>query len=239
MRFPGLIPDAPRFAPLCAAALAGLLSVPAGAQVIWAVDQPIPDGSSGGVADTRTLNLGDTPILSVVVWLSISPTGFGGWTGDLYAYLQHGDDLAILLNRPGRRDGNDAGYGDNGPITVTFEAAAAFDIHNYRLPLTGSHELPLSGPLTGVWQPDGRLVDPALALDTSPRTAGLDVFAGQNPSGDWTLFVADLGQGGTLWLDSWGLEITLVPEPAAAAGLVAAGLLGLAGWRAARQRMAR
>ena len=216
--------------------LACVLALPAGAQVVWNVNQPIPDGSSSGLADTRTLDLGDTPIQSVRVQLSISPTGTGGWTGDLYAYLQHGDDLAILLNRPGRRDGNDAGYGDSGPITITLDAASAHDIHDYRLPLTGSHDIPLSGPLTGVWQPDGRLVDPADVRSSSPRAAGLDVFGGQNPSGEWTLFIADLSQGGTMRLDSWALEVTLVPEPAAVAAGVGGLLLGWAAWRAAGRK---
>lgn len=215
------------------------LGGPAGAQVVWNVNQPIPDGSGNGLADTRTLALGDTPIRSVRVELSVSPTGFGGWTGDLYAYLQHGDDLAVLLNRPGRRDGQDAGYGDGGGFTIALDDAATHDIHDYRLPLTGSHETPLAGRLTGVWQPDGRAVDPAEARSSSPRTAGLDVFDGANPSGDWTLFIADVGQGGTVQLDSWSLEVTLVPEPQAAAGAIAAGLLGLAAWRAARPRKAR
>lgn len=211
------------------------LAGPAGAQVVWDVNQPVPDGTGNGLADTRTLNLGDTPIRSVRVELSVSPVVPGGWTGDLYVYLQHGDDLAILLNRPGRRDGNDAGYGDGGAFTVTLDDAAAHDIHDYRLPRTGSHTTPLPGRLTGEWQPDGRAVDPEAVRSSTPRTAGLDVFAGANPSGDWTLFIADVAQGGTVKLDYWSLELTLVPEPAAAAGLMAAGLLAAAAWRAARR----
>lgn len=212
---------------------------PAGAQVVWDVNQPVPDGTANGLADTRTLNLGDTPILSVRVELSVSPVVPGGWTGDLYVYLQHGDDLAVLLNRPGRRDGHDDGYGDGGAFTVTLDDAAAHDIHDYRLPLTGSHTVPLPGRLLGEWQPDGRLVDPADVRSSTLRTAGLDVFAGANPSGDWTLFIADVAQGGTMKLDYWGLEVTLVPEPAAVAGTVAAGLLAFAGCRVRLRKAAR
>jgi subtilisin-like proprotein convertase family protein len=51
-------------------------------------------------------------------------------------------------------------------------------------------------------------------LDTDARTAGLNSFIGTNPNGTWTLFIADTQLNGTAKLDSWGLSIEAVPEPA-------------------------
>ncbi len=38
-------------------------------------------------------------------------------------------------------------------------------------------------------------------------------FGGDDPSGTWTLFFADVSSGGNATLDSWSLGITAVPEP--------------------------
>ncbi|MFN0068995.1 MAG: PEP-CTERM sorting domain-containing protein [Limisphaerales bacterium] len=215
--------------------VAVLLAVPSGANAAWGVNQPIPDGTGTGLADTQSLVFTNAPIHSVTVEISLTPTAAGSWMGDLYLYIMKEDRLAVLLNRPGRRDGNDAGYGDGGPVTITFDALAPHDIHDYRLPLTGSHDLPLAGPLTGTWQPDGRAVDPAVVRSSTTRTAGLEVFAGANPSGDWTIFVADVEQGGMMLFESWNLVITQVPEPSAPA-LMGLGVLAVLGVRSARRR---
>jgi len=51
----------------------------------------------------------------------------------------------------------------------------------------------------------------------------LDSFLGLNPSGSWTLFLADVDGGGAqATLMNWGL-ILMVPEPASA-GLIVLGL---------------
>ena len=75
------------------------------------------------------------------------------------------------------------------------------------------------GPLTGAFQPDGRLVDPAVSLDTTPRTAPLSVFNGMSGSGEWRLFVADVATGNSPSVQSWAVHLTgnAVPEPSAAA----------------------
>jgi hypothetical protein len=72
---------------------------------------------------------------------------------------------------------------------------AAGDIHQYRFTLSGSETTPLGGPLTGIWTPDGRVVDPDLVLNTDPRTALLGSFNGLDPNGEWTLLIADLDTG--------------------------------------------
>jgi MYXO-CTERM domain-containing protein len=63
----------------------------------------------------------------------------------------------------------------------------------------------------------------------------LGSFAGSDPNGTWTLFLADLSSGAQSTVVSWGLDIITVPEPST----VAMGLMGLAllaglrkiGWR--------
>lgn len=198
---------------------------------------PIPDDSNTGL--TLSLDLPASFTLeNVAVTLSLSvPEGDSGWFGDLYAYLQHDGEIAVLLNRPGRDDLNFAGYPDSQNALVTFDDTAPNgDIHTYRLALFGDETVSLSEPLGGRWQPDGRDTDPGLALTSDPRNAMLDVFNGQDAAGTWRLFVADLSSGGQYQLDQWSLEITgaaAVPEPAHAA--LAAALL-LAGWTWFRRR---
>jgi hypothetical protein len=77
----------------------------------------------------------------------------------------------------------------------------------------GSHATPLSAPLTGFWAADGRAVDPGAVLDTDPRTAGLDIFAGDAADGTWSLFAADLSSGAAHQIDGWTLRLDVIPEP--------------------------
>ena len=209
----------------------------AAAQVIFTFDglnRDIPDGSSVGIVDSRAISGAGAGIAHLAVTLSISGRGFGANNGDLYATLVLNDTpgFSVLLNRPGREGENPVGYGDNG-LNLRLDDGSDEDIHTYQMDLIG----PLgTAPLTGVWQPDGRHVDPADALDTSPRTAQLSSFVGLDPNGIWTLFVADVEPGGTARLDSWGLVITPVPEPNGV-GTLAAWTLALFGtWLRLAQR---
>lgn len=114
----------------------------------------------------------------------------------------------MLLNRVGRTSSNALGYADTG-IDVTFDDVASENIHLYQeVPATGT-------PLVGIWQPDGRNVDPSVVTDASSVTAGLSSLLGSPSSGDWTLFVSDVVSGSTHTLDTWSLSITgdTVPEP--------------------------
>lgn len=198
----------------------------ASAAVITVTDSAItaiPDGNSAGVVRSLSVNAPGEVIISAEVDLNLSGVaGNSSFLGDLYIYLSNGTDLAVLTNRAGRRAGAPAGYGDDQPATVTFSTAGAADFHNYRLTVTGSHTTPLTGPLTGIWQADGRAVDPLVVLDTTPRTAGLDVFSGDDASGTWRLFAADLSSGMSHQINGWTLRLNTIPEPGSAVLLFSA-----------------
>lgn len=191
----------------------------------------IPDSSSTGLLDLRNISLAEPYIQSITVTLGIEPTpGQSAFLGDLYAYLEHDGVISVLVNRPGRRADETAGYDDNQSMTVTF-ATGAPDFHNYRPVAT----TPLAGPITGTFGPDARATDPRFVLSTEAQTLPLSGFVGANGSGDWRLFVADLSGGGEHRLVSWGLQLqtSAIPEPGVWA---ASGALAVwAGWRLFRR----
>lgn len=176
----------------------------------------IPDGSATGIARNLTVSGSGQIVTTAELDLVVSSVAGPAFLGDLYFYVTNGTQLAVLANRAGRRAGVPAGYGDNQSFSVTFTGLAADDFHSYRVPVTGSNSIALSGPLTGMWQPDGRAVDPGSVLDTDARTAGLGIFAGVPADGTWSLFGADLSSGAVHRIDSWTLRLETVPEPAAA-----------------------
>ena len=172
------------------------------------VNMSIPDGDLDGVQDVRSVVSKISQITSVRVRLNIS----GDFNGDLYVYLRHNDGnsshICVLLNRPGRTNNNDYGYPDYG-LDVLFDDTAANDIHTYQ-----QVTIPPAGfPLTGTWQPDARFEDPLIVTPDFPRSAFLNEFEGMNATGEWTLFLADVDEGGTNFLNSWGIEIAGVTAP--------------------------
>jgi len=179
------------------------------------VNTNIPDGSSSGLARSLTVDAGTESVVTIELSIQIEAApGEEAFLGDLYIYLTNGVDKAVLLNRAGRTSTTPAGYGDNQSMNVTFSNEGAANIHNYRLEL-GDATTPLTGPLTGIWQADGRDIDPALVLDSDAVTAGLDLFEEGAASGSWGLFVADLSGGGEHRLVSWTITMETVPEPSA------------------------
>ncbi len=179
----------------------------------------IPDGNPSGASDTQPV----ATTLAQITELSVSLDIAAGYNGDLYAYLRHGNQWAVLLTRPGRSTSDATGYADSGFRVTLSDSAANGDMHFYQLMGT-----PAAGqPLTGIWQPDARPVDPDL-VDNGGRTstATLSAFNGMDPNGDWTLFVADMNSGGAVVLNSWTLELTGVPEPQTYALVAAIGLIG-------------
>lgn len=188
----------------------------------------IPDGSSSGLARQLFVNAPGETIVGVEVDLSVSAVSTNvAFLGDLYFYLSHGSESAVLLNRAGRTTGAPGGYSDDQSINVTFSLSATNDIHNYRLVLNGSQTTPLATALSGNWKADGRRTDPSGVLDTDARTAGLDVFTGTAASGAWNLFAADVSTGAVHELTGWTLRVTTVPEPSSTLLFVTASSLSL------------
>lgn len=179
----------------------------------------IPDGNTTGWSDTRTISgISETVITDVNVRLNIT----GGYNGDFYAYLTHSSGFSVLLNRVGRTAMDSFGYGDSG-LNVKFDDGAANgDIHLYQS--VTDYQTKISDGSS--WAPDGRNVDPALVVDTTPRTRLLDQFNGLDPNGSWTLFVADFSSGDQGTVTDWGLEISAVPEPANVALAIFGGVVG-------------
>jgi hypothetical protein len=187
----------------------------------------IPDGSSAGISDTRTFSIAAHELTVLSVTLNISAQ----FNGDIYGYLVHDDRIAVLFNRAGSTSSDRFGYGDTGFQVTLTDAPSDQDIHTYRSTVTPN----AGSPLTGSWQPDGRLADPDVVTGSDLRLGTLSVFTGCNPNGDWTLYLADLSAGASSSLDSWQLDVTAIPEPSTTMGLAGMGLLVFAWWRRRQQ----
>ncbi|MEI7728392.1 MAG: immunoglobulin domain-containing protein [Verrucomicrobiota bacterium] len=187
------------------------------------VNSLVPSMDRSGLASAIEFGSAVGLVTNVAVRLKVS----GSWNGDLYCYLSHGTNLAMLLNRVGRDGVRYWGYGDPGLDVTLDDTAANGDIHVYRQTLFGNHNTPLSEALTGSWAPDGRTADPESVTNTSPRIASLSAFNGSDPNGTWTLFIADADSGLDSTLTSWGLEIngvayppTIIQQPASRQAIV-------------------
>lgn len=186
-------------------------------------DTAITDGSPVGITTSATTAglvaaNGGTVIGNVAVTLNIS----GGYNGDLYGYLvfQSNDGsttTSILLNRVGRGESglSSFGYSTSGMnVTLTGDTTQGYqNIHS------------VATPGSGPYLADGRTTDPNGNFSGSSSTAGLDIMNGHNANGTWTLFLADMVSGGQGTLLSWGLDVTVVPEPATWALLVFGGVV--------------
>lgn len=178
----------------------------------FAPNQTIPDGNASGLALSTNL----TGIFGSIISIGVSLDVSGGYNGDLYAYLRGPDgEFTLLLNRIGVTSGNAFGYSNTG-LDITFDDSMDYpNIHFYQ---SDDYNLNSSGQLTGTWSSDGRnidpLSDPSDFANTLP-TSSLNSFDGENPNGTWTLFLADLSNGGQSTILNWDLEIQTVPEPSA------------------------
>jgi len=166
----------------------------------FTTNRVVPDGSLSGLSDVQTVNSAIQNIAGLKVRLKVA----GEFNGDLYGYLRHSDGITILLNRVGKTAANPFGYANSG-FDITFQDAAANgDIHLYQA-VTNP---PDGFPLNGIWQPDGRNVDPELVTDGSARSTSLTNFNGLSAAGEWTLYLVDAASGATNVLTEWGLDIT-------------------------------
>jgi len=193
------------------------ITAQAGLYASWSGTQAIPDNHGSGLAYSFNLSDPVTAIGNVVVTLNIS----GGYNGDLYAYLSHGDGFAVLLNRVGRTGTSDYGYSTPG-FVATLTGSATADIHNYQ---TLSPTYNGNGQLTGTWGADGRDVDPGLAYNSTDRTATLAGLNGLDPNGARTIYFRDASPSGISTLNGWSVDVTAVPEPVN----VALGVFAVAG----------
>lgn len=203
-----------------------------------ALNAAIPDNNASGLARSLIVsNYEQKSPYTITVSLKITALGAAAFNGDFYADLRFTPEgsgvsqIAVLLNRLGRTTAMPAGYSDSGLDVVLADDAAA-DIHNYRVTLNGAHTNPITGMLTGTWQPDGRTADPLQVLDTSLRATSLNALGTGSPNGTWTLFVSDQKAGGTGQLVEWKVTMQGVPEPSSASLLV----VGIGGLLALRQR---
>src|SRR5258708_38239382 len=69
--------------------------------------------------------------------------------------------------------------------------------------------------LTRTWAPDSRFADPATVSGATSPSLLLGSFNATDPSGSWTLLLADIDFGQQSTLAQWGLVVSAVPEPSA------------------------
>jgi subtilisin-like proprotein convertase family protein len=166
------------------------------------VGTAIPDNNLTGISSTFSVG-GDTGITSIG-FVQLHLTISGGYNGDLYAYLTHDGQTAILLNRIGTEGAGTFGSSQSGMNIVLNDYFGAANVHTAGTLISGN-----------VYGADGRNASPTdlAGINGADPINNLNNFAGQSAFGSWTLFIADADGGGTATLDSWQLEITQVPEP--------------------------
>jgi len=169
----------------------------------------IPDGNPSGISLVGTYD--GAPAGSTVSSLTVSLNISGGFNGDLYAYLvSPNGTLVMLMNQPGVSLN---GFGASGAgMNITLQDGLSDH---------GSiQDVTSSSFMTGSYNAAGSLAN----------------FNGSPADGNWTLYFADMSNGGgTSLVEGWNLNITAVPEPTTwALGIFGVGFIGVGGVRAYR-----
>ncbi|MGE3182229.1 MAG: proprotein convertase P-domain-containing protein, partial [Phycisphaerae bacterium] len=169
----------------------------------------IPD-LVGGVPGqfSSSLNVPDSFALADVdVTVNLNHT----WVGDLIMTVTHGANSAILVNRVGGTTPTSVGDSSDYGGAYRFDSQSGNSI--WAAAATAGATAPI----------------PVGTYDTSDALTGagnnsLDVFNGQNVSGNWTLSISDNAGLDTGVVNSWTLHATAVPEPASLSLLALGGL---------------
>ena len=158
----------------------------------------VPDNNFSGWSDSRSVStMPAGTLMGVAVDLQLS----SGWTGDLYAYLVHSSGFVVLLDRVGT-PGAAFGFGA-GNMSLTL-ADNGFNSQVITANIHGG-----GANASGLFNPDNDNAGTA----TTGASGSLGSFLGTSPNGTWSLFVADLNGGGVTTIQSWGLQMEIVPEP--------------------------
>jgi subtilisin-like proprotein convertase family protein len=117
------------------------------------------------------------------------------YDSDLDIVLVHGDTYVRLSS-------------ENGQMGQDFQSTRFSDT----APRAISDGVP---PFTGTFRPDGGVLVPMSADVPLPEHAGvsLSTFLGQNPGGDWMLWIDDTAADGSGTLDYWSLEFNGAVDP--------------------------
>ena len=168
----------------------------------------VPDGNPAGLSRQLSLTGLSRSNYRLTVGLNLyaSKGGFGAALGDYYAYLRHSNEgitaqTRVLLNRVGvAADPLGVGSLADG-INAIFADAVETNIQ--------SAADPVSGPLTGTFQPTSLL---------SGSSNGLNSMGSTDWNGTWTLFVEDQQSGGTANLVDWFLQFEDLSAATASTG---------------------
>ncbi len=188
-------------------------------------------GTEGAIVHTLDLAapgdefiLDDIGAVKVTLWIDHSRAG------DLTVKLVSPAGTEIfLMNRPGA-----AGvWGDGTPHGSargsTGRLSAAFPVTFHDNAELSSHEMG-NGPSYPIIGNAGPSQFRPSANGYSQGNALLGLLAGEQAAGQWTLIVGDAAPDNAGVLEQWSIEVTTIPEPAAAT-LLAAGLVLLASRR--------
>ena len=133
------------------------------------------------------------------------------WAGDLVIKLMSPEGTVVtLLNRPALGAPDDGTGGGGSAANLAGGTTIFFDDN-------ASDSAETMGATLQFFETVGQGGNPdTYAPDADTAAPGnLASFAGENPDGDWTLFVGDGFLFETGQLEDWAITIEIVPEPAA------------------------